>query len=43
VIVGPTPLSKLRITGTLDAKDDTNNILILQIDDMLAPAEDPAH
>jgi len=43
IIVGPTPLSKLRITGTLDARDDSNNILILQIDDMLAPAEEPAH
>lgn len=43
VVVGPTPLSKLRITGTLDAKDNTNSILILQIDDMLAPAEEPAH
>ena len=43
VVVGPTPLSKLQITGTLDAKDDTNNILILQIDDMKAPAEEPAH
>ncbi len=43
VVVGPTPLSKLVITGTLDGKDDTNNILILQIDDMEAPAEEPAH
>jgi len=43
IIVGPTPLSKLRITGTLDGRDDSNNILILQIDDMLAPAEEPAH
>jgi len=43
VIVGPTPLSKLRITGTLDGRDDSNNILILQIDGMLAPAEEPAH
>ncbi|MGM0604865.1 MAG: Rrf2 family transcriptional regulator [Halobacteriota archaeon] len=43
VIVGPTPLSKLVITGTLDGKDDTNNILILQIDDMRAPAEEPEH
>ena len=43
IIVGPTPLAKLRITGTLDGRDDSNNILILQIDDMLAPAEEPAH
>jgi len=39
VVVGPTPLSKLRIVGTLDGKDDTNNSLILTIDDMRAPAE----
>ncbi len=43
VIVGPTPLSKLQITGTVDGKDDTSNILILRIDDMIAPAEEPAH
>ncbi|MCU4742036.1 Rrf2 family transcriptional regulator [Halobacteria archaeon AArc-m2/3/4] len=43
VTVGPTPLSKLRIDGTLDGKDDTNNILILQIDEMVAPAEEPEH
>jgi len=43
VVVGPTPLSKLVITGTLDGKDDTSNILILKIDSMEAPAEEPAH
>lgn len=43
VTVGPTPLSKLRIEGTVDGKDDTANILILRIDDMRAPAEEPAH
>jgi len=43
VTVGPTPLSKLVIEGTVDGKDDTNNILILRIDDMVAPAEEPAH
>ena len=41
IIIGPTPLSKLRITGTIDGKDETNSILILQVDDMLAPAEEP--
>jgi predicted transcriptional regulator len=41
--VGPTPLSKLVIDGTVDGKDDTDNILILRIDDMRAPAEEPAH
>ncbi len=40
IIIGPTPLSKLRITGTIDGKDETNSILILQVDDMLAPVEE---
>jgi hypothetical protein len=43
VRVGPTPLSKLVIDGTVDGKDDTDNILILRIDDMQAPAEQPDH
>jgi Predicted transcriptional regulator, contains C-terminal CBS domains len=43
VTVGPTPLSKLQIIGTLDGKDDTNNSLILTIDDMKAPVGDPEH
>ena len=43
VVVGPTPLSKLRIEGTVDGKDDTNNIAILRIDEMVAPVEDPEH
>jgi predicted transcriptional regulator len=43
VTVGPTPLSKLVIEGTLDGKDDTSNILILRIDSMEAPAEPPEH
>jgi predicted transcriptional regulator len=43
VRVGPTPLSKLVIDGTVDGKDDTDNILILRIDDMRAPAEEPEH
>jgi hypothetical protein len=38
VVVGPTPLSQLLVEGTLDGKDDTNDILILTIDDMRAPA-----
>jgi len=40
VVVGPTPLSKLKIEGTLDAKDDTDGILILEIDEMIAPADE---
>ncbi|MFB6141993.1 MAG: HTH domain-containing protein [Halorientalis sp.] len=43
VTVGPTPLSKLQIIGTIAGKDDTNNKLILTIDDMRAPAEQPEH
>ncbi|WP_435066869.1 Rrf2 family transcriptional regulator [Haloplanus sp. C73] len=43
VRVGPTPLSKLVIDGTVDGKDDTDNILILRIDDMRAPAGEPSH
>ncbi|MFC4990573.1 Rrf2 family transcriptional regulator [Saliphagus infecundisoli] len=43
VTVGPTPLSKLKIEGSVDGKDDTDNILILRIDDMVAPAEEPDH
>lgn len=43
VRVGPTPLSKLVIEGTVDGKDDTNNILILKIESMEAPAETPEH
>ena len=43
VQVGPTPLSKLVIRGIVDGKDDTNNILILQIKDMEAPVGEAAH
>ena len=39
VEVGPTPLSKLKITGTIEGKDTTNNTLILTIGEMIAPAE----
>jgi predicted transcriptional regulator len=43
VTVGPTPLSKLAIDGTVDGKDDTSNILILRIEEMQAPAVEPDH
>ncbi len=43
VSVGPTPISKLRIDGTVDGKDDSNNVVILKIEKMIAPAEDPEH
>lgn len=40
VTVGPTPLSKLRIEGTVEGTDDTNNALVLTIEGMRAPVED---
>jgi hypothetical protein len=43
VRVGPTPLSKLVIRGTVDGKDDTNNIIILRIEGMEAPVGEAAH
>jgi predicted transcriptional regulator len=43
ITVGPTPLSKLQIIGTIEGKGDTGNKLILTIDDMRAPAEEPEH
>jgi len=43
VKVGPTPLSKLVIEGTVDGKDETGNIVILRIDGMRAPDGTPAH
>ena len=45
ISVGPTPLSKLLIEGSLEGKDNTTNSLILTIDEMVAPAgdEEPEH
>jgi len=43
VVVGPTPLSKLVVEGTVDGKDETGNIVILRIDGMEAPAGDAQH
>ncbi|WP_137284609.1 Rrf2 family transcriptional regulator [Halorussus salinisoli] len=43
VQVGPTPLSKLVVNGSVDGKDDTSNILILKIESIKAPAEEPEH
>jgi predicted transcriptional regulator len=40
VTVGPTPLSKLVVSGTIEGKDDTDNILILKIERMNAPVEE---
>jgi hypothetical protein len=42
VRLGPTPLSKLVVEGVVEGKDDTENIVILTITDMRAPAEEPA-
>jgi len=39
VTVGPTPLSKLVIEGTVDGRDDGKNALLLRIDGMEAPVE----
>lgn len=41
VTAGPTPSSRLQIIGTIDGKDETSNVLVLVIDDMRAPVEDP--
>ena len=39
ISVGPTPLTDLQITGTIDGKDETSSILILKVDEMFAPAK----
>ena len=41
--VGPTPLSRLVVSGAVDGKDETQSILILTIEDMQAPVGDAAH
>ncbi len=38
--VGPTPISKLKIAGMVDGKDETNNLVILRIDEMTAPFDE---
>ena len=43
VTVGPTPLSRLVVSGAVDGKDETQSILILTIEDMQAPVGDVAH
>jgi len=43
VTVGPTPLSKLVIDGTVDGKEEPANTLVLKIDEMRAPADESAH
>lgn len=41
ISVGPTPLNDLRLTGTVDGKDETSTILLLRVEEMLAPADEP--
>ena len=43
IAVGPTPLSKLVIEGTLDGIDTTNRILVVQVDRLEAPVGEPDH
>jgi hypothetical protein len=43
VSAGPTPLSKLVVDGVVDGKDTTTNVLVLKIEGMEAPAEEPRH
>ncbi len=38
VSVGPTPVSDLQIDGVVEGKDETENLLILRIEEMRAPA-----
>lgn len=40
IIIGPTPVAELQIMGTIEAKDEMNSILILQVDGMIAPTEE---
>jgi len=40
ISVGPTPLSNLRITGTIYAKNKTSRTLIVYVDDIRAPVYD---
>ncbi len=41
ITVGPTPLSRLLIVGHVDGKDETDNTLVLTIEDMQAPVDTP--
>ncbi len=43
ITVGPTPLSKLQIDGSIEGKDETENTLVLIIDDMRAPVGETEH
>ena len=41
IVVGPTPLSELRIDGVIEGIDDVNNTLVVVVDYMRAPADPP--
>lgn len=41
VLVGPTPLSELRIDGTVAGVDDVNGTLVLAVESMTAPGAAP--
>ncbi|PSQ17351.1 TrmB family transcriptional regulator [Halobacteriales archaeon QS_8_69_26] len=41
--VGPTPLSKLVVEGSVEGKDETESIVIISILDMVAPVEEADH
>jgi len=41
--VGPTPVSKLVVDGIVKGKDETESIVIISINDMVAPVEEAAH
>ncbi len=43
VSIGPTPRSGLLIEGTIDGKDETDNVLIVSTTSMEAPVGDPSH
>lgn len=40
IIIGPSPVSKLQITGIIDAKDNINGLLLLHVDNMITPNVD---
>ncbi|WP_122090871.1 Rrf2 family transcriptional regulator [Halalkalicoccus subterraneus] len=43
MVVGPTPVAKLAIEGMVDGIDRTNNILILQVEQIEAPLGEATH
>ena len=40
IVVGPTPLCRLQIAGRIDGIDEMNNILVLRVNNMVAPVEE---